>query len=113
MGRHCCLNKSRITDGDVNAFHHKIYYLAVTELERESLFWENVLLSSEICLSHSLSVVLSTTHLLFLGSCLVLCLFGLISLLVLLGLLGLLGFIGLLGKKEIHETHETRETHET
>ena len=38
MGRHCCLNKSRITDGDVNAFHHKIYYLAVTELERESLF---------------------------------------------------------------------------
>ena len=34
--RQCCLNKGRIPDGDVNAFHHRIYYLAITEFERES-----------------------------------------------------------------------------
>ena len=36
MRRQCCLNKGRIPDGDVNAFHHRIYYLAITEFERES-----------------------------------------------------------------------------
>ena len=55
---------SRIPDGDV-----KTYYLAIEEFERES-FCENVLLVSVVCLSHSLSVVLATSLLLFL--CLVL-----------------------------------------
>ena len=57
---------SRIPDGDV-----KTYYLAIEEFERES-FWENVLLVSVVCLSHSLSVVLLTSLFIFWG--LVLCL---------------------------------------
>ena len=57
---------SRIPDGDV-----KTYYLAIEEFERES-FWENVLVVSVVCLSHSLSVVLLTSLFIFWG--LVLCL---------------------------------------
>ena len=88
------LNTSRIPDGDVHDFHHKTYYLgggvkgrlefflkfirfgggrhplALEDFESES-FWENVLLVSVVCLSHSLSVVLLTSLFLFLGSCLV------------------------------------------
>ena len=61
---------------------------------------ENVLPLSVVCLSHSLSVVLSTSLLLFwVLSCLVS-----LDLLGLLGLLGLFGLMGLLGKKETHET---------
>ena len=44
--------------------------LALEDFESES-FWENVLLVSVVCLSHSLSVVLLTSLFLFLGSCLV------------------------------------------
>ena len=62
---------SRIPDGDVHDFHHKTYYLAIEEFERES-FCENVLLVSVVCLSHSLSVVLLTSLFIFWG--LVLCL---------------------------------------
>ena len=51
---------SRIPDGDVHDFHHKTYYLAIEEFERESCC-ENVLLVSVVCLSHSLSVVLLTS----------------------------------------------------
>ena len=61
---------SRIPDGDVHDFHHKTYYLAIEEFERES-FCENVFLVSVVCLSHSLSVVLLTSLFIFLGSCLV------------------------------------------
>ena len=64
------LNTSRIPDGDVHDFHHKTYYLAIEEFERES-FCENVLLVSVVCLSHSLSVVLLTSLFIFLGPCLV------------------------------------------
>ena len=60
------LNTSRIPDGDVHDFHHKTYYLAIEEFERES-FWENVLLVSVVCLSHSLSVVLLTSLFIFWG----------------------------------------------
>ena len=85
-------NISCIPDGNVHAFHHKIFYLALKESERESFFsQENVLPLSVVCLSHSLSVVLSTSLLLFwVLSCLV--------------SLGLLGLLGLTGKKETHET---------
>ena len=102
-------NTSCIPDGDVHAFHHKISCLALKEFERES-FLENVLLFSVVCLSHSLSVVLATSLLLF-------CVFSFLvsqGLLGLIGLSGLLGLIGLLGlKKETHETYETHETFET
>ena len=60
------LNTSRIPDGDVHDFHHKTYYLALGDSERES-FGENVLLVSVVCLSHSLSVVLLTSLFIFLG----------------------------------------------
>ena len=104
-------NTSCIPDGDVHAFHHKISCLALKEFERES-FLENVLLFSVVCLSHSLSVVLATSLLLFL--CLVLsCVSG--SLRSLRSLrshrshrsLRSHGSHGSLGKKETHETHET------
>ena len=64
------LNTSRIPDGDVHDFHHKTYYLALGDFERES-FGENVLLVSVVCLIHSLSVVLLTSLFIFWGSCLV------------------------------------------
>ena len=101
-------NTSCIPDGDVHAFHHKISCLALKEFERES-FLENVLLFSVVCLSHSLSVVLATSLLLFL--CLVLsCVSG--SLRSLRShrshrSLRSHGSHGSLGKKETHETHET------
>ena len=104
-------NTSCIPDGDVHAFHHKISCLALKEFERES-FLENVLLFSVVCLSHSLSVVLATSLLLFL--CLVLsCVSGsLRSLrshrshrsLRSLRSHGSHGSHGSLGKKETHET---------
>ena len=50
----------------VHDFHHKTYYLALEGFERES-FWENVLLVSVVCLSHSLSVVLLTSLFIFWG----------------------------------------------
>ena len=78
-------NISCIPDGNVHAFHHKIFYLALKEFERESCFRKNMLPLSVVCFSHSLSVVLSTSLLLF-GSCL-----------VSLGLFGLLGLLGLMG----------------
>ena len=104
-------NISCIPDGDVHAFHHEIFYLALKEFERES-FLENVLFFSVVCLSHSLSVVLATSLLLFL--CLVLsCVSG--SLRSLRSLrshrshrslrsLRSHGSHGSLGKKETHET---------
>ena len=101
-------NTSCIPDGDVHAFHHKISCLALKEFERES-FLENLLLFSVVCLSHSLSVVLATSLLLFL--CLVLsCVSG--SLRSLRShrshrSLRSHGSHGSLGKKETHETHET------
>ena len=110
-------NTSCIPDGDVHAFHHKISCLALKEFERES-FLENVLLFSVVCLSHSLSVVLATSLLLFL--CLVLsCVSGSLrslrslrshrshrSLRSLRSLRshGSHGSHGSLGKKETHET---------
>ena len=60
-------NISCIPDGNVHAFHHKIFYLALKEFERESCFRKNMLPLSVVCFSHSLSVVLSTSLLLFLG----------------------------------------------
>ena len=44
--------------------------LALEDFESKS-FWENVLFFSEVCLSHSLSVVLLTSLFIFLGSYLV------------------------------------------
>ena len=95
----------------IHAFHHKISCLALKEFERES-FLENVLLFSVVCLSHSLSVVLATSLLLFL--CLVLsCVSGSLRSLRSLGSLRSLrslrshGSHGSLGKKETNETHET------
>ena len=58
-------NISCIPDGNVHAFHHKIFYLALKEFERESCFRKNMLPLSVVCFSHSLSVVLSTSLLLF------------------------------------------------
>ena len=98
-------NTSCIPDGDVHAFHHKISCLALKEFERES-FLENVLLFSVVCLSHSLSVVLATSLLLFL--CLVLsCVSGSLRSLRSLRSHGSHGSHESLGKKETHETHET------
>ena len=67
------------------------------------VFWENVLLFSVVCLSNSLSFVLSTSLSLFWA---LLCLvsLGLLGLIGLLGLLRLMDLMGLMGKKETHET---------
>ena len=48
-------NISCIPDGDVHAFHHKIFYLALKEFERES-FFSGKCASSQRSLSQSLIV---------------------------------------------------------
>ena len=87
-------NISCIPDGNVHAFHHKIFYLALKEFERES-FFSGKCASSQRSLSQSLIVCRAGNITLT---------FCVLSCLVSLGLLGLLGLMGLLGKKETHET---------